>query len=354
MYCTKCGGVLDNIKNSCPSCGNDHGGPGPASHARSLTRGSLPSAPRWVVGLLLAAITALLLAVGVARHRSAARTSTDAYPARTEAGAPTITAETKGPTPAAAVAAPELKIGNLLLKARRNTDAILGRPKPEDIADCDPGDRGYAYPDDSYVCTHNGNVILLSYRVKSAVSGPDDLLRAVGLQASVGAIPLFATTSGWLHKRGNPLSLGDKLIPKVIVFLGQGPPTIVVDMSGWQAIQTKTVPKPSGLAPSGKGSENRSDATISLGEIVRVMNKAATAIYGKTFILRYEGGPFGTVEVNPGLWETLTPLQQEAFGTRLAEAFGRTGQINCRVKVYGIEVGRVSPSLLGGYQYKPR
>ena len=144
----------------------------------------------------------------------------------------------------AAAAAPELEIGNLLLKARRNTDAILGRPKPEDIADCDPGDRGYAYPDDSYVCTHNGNVILLSYRVKAAVSGPDDVLRAVGLQASVSAIPLFATTSVWLHKRGNPLSLSGTLIPSVIVFLGKGPPTVAVDMSGWQAIQTQTVRKP--------------------------------------------------------------------------------------------------------------
>lgn len=48
-----------------------------------------------------------------------------------------------------------------------------------------------------------------------------------------------------LHKRGNPLSLGlgDRVIPRVIVFLGKGPPTVVVDMSGWQAIQTKTVPK---------------------------------------------------------------------------------------------------------------
>jgi hypothetical protein len=197
------------------------------------------------VGLLLAAITALLLAVGVARHRSAAPTSNDTYPAHTEAGAPRATAERRGSTPMAAAAAPELEIGNLLLKARRNTDAILGRPKSEDIADCDPGDRGYAYPDDSYVCTHSGNVILLSYRVKAAVSSPDGVLRAVGLQASVGAIPLFATTSGWLHKRGNALSLSGTLIPSVIVFLGKGPPTVVIDMSGWQAIQTKAEPKPS-------------------------------------------------------------------------------------------------------------
>ena len=244
MYCTKCGGVLDDIKNSGPSCGNDPAGPGPANHARSLTRSSLPSGPRWVVGLLPAAITALLLAVGVAKYRSAAPTSNDTYPARTEAGAPATTAERRGSTRMAAAAAPELEIGNLLLKARRNTDAILGRPKPEDIADCDPGDRGYAYPDDSYVCTHNGNVILLSYRVKAAVSGPDDVLRAVGLQASVSAIPLFATTSVWLHKRGNPLSLSGTLIPSVIVFLGKGPPTVAVDMSGWQAIQTQTVRKP--------------------------------------------------------------------------------------------------------------
>jgi len=110
----------------------------------------------------------------------------------------------------------------------------------------------------------------------------------------------------------------------------------------------------SGSATTSKGSENRADATISLGEIVRAMNEAATASHGKNFILRYEGGPFATVEVNPELWETLTPLQQKAVGTRLAEAFGRTGQINCRVKVYGIEVGHMSWSLLGGYQYEPR
>jgi hypothetical protein len=125
-------------------------------------------------------------------------------------------------------------------------------------------------------------------------------------------------------------------------------------MSGWQAIQTKAEPKPSGVANTRIAPENRADATISLDEIVRVMNKAAIAIYGKKFILWYEGGPFSAVELNPGLWETLTPLQQEAFGTRLAEGFSQTGQINCRVKVYGIEVGRVSPSLLGGYQYQPR
>lgn len=320
-----------------------------------MARRSLPSAARWIVGLLLVATTALLVVVGIDKQqRSAALSSLEADLARTEPGAPTTTAETGRSTPATVVPAPELEIGNLLLKARQNTDAILGRPKSEDIADCEPGDRGYAYSDESYVCTHNGNVILLSYRVKAPVSGPDDALRAVGLRVSVSGIPLFAATSIWAHERGNPLSLGDRLIPKVIVFLGKGPPTVVVDMSGWQAIQTKTVTNPSGLATTSKESENRADATISLGEIVRVMNEAATTTYGKKFILRYEGGPFATVEVNPGLWETLTPLQQKAIGTRLAEAFGRTGQINCRVKVYGIEVGHVSASVFGGYQYEPR
>ena len=169
--------------------------------------------------------------------------ATDAQSARVEPSAPTTTAATEGSSPAPVIAVPELGIGNLLLKPRRNTDAILGTPKSEDIADFYPGDRGYAYPDDSYVCTHNSNVILLSYRVKAAVSGPDDVLRAVGLQASVSAIPLFATTSVWLHKRGNPLSLSGTLIPSVIVMCCGGPPTVVVDMSGWQAIQTKKVPK---------------------------------------------------------------------------------------------------------------
>ncbi|MEX2262342.1 MAG: cytochrome c maturation protein CcmE [Bryobacteraceae bacterium] len=113
-------------------------------------------------------------------------------------------------------------------------------------------------------------------------------------------------------------------------------------------------PPNTGRARTSEEPENLADATISLGEIVRTMNEAATASYGKKFIVRYEGGLFATVEVNPELWEGLTPLQQKAVGTRLAQAFGRTGQINCRVKVYGIEVGHVRPSLWGGYQYEPR
>ena len=245
MHCTNCGGVLDNLTDACPGCGKDPGGPARPSHAPSTARRSLPLAPRWIVGLLLAATTAVLVVVGVTKHRNGARASADAHPTRTDAGAPTTTVEPKGSTPAALAAAPELEIGDLLLKPRRNTDAILGRPKSEDITDCEAGDRGYAYSDESYVCTHNGNVILLSYRVKASVSAPEDALRAVGLRASVSAISLFATTYVWLHKRGNPLSLSATLIPSVTVFLGKGPSTVAVDMSGWQAIQTRTVPKPS-------------------------------------------------------------------------------------------------------------
>jgi hypothetical protein len=79
-------------------------------------------------------------------------------------------------------------------------------------------------------------------------------------------------------------------------------------------------------------------ATVSLRQIVNAVNQEFMSSYGKKFFLRYEDATFAFVEVNPELWEILTPLEQKAIGANFAQAFGRTGHVNCRVKVNGIEV----------------
>jgi len=85
------------------------------------------------------------------------------------------------------------------------------------------------------------------------------------------------------------------------------------------------------------------------------MMNEAPALHGKKFIISYDdNGPFASIDLNPALWEMLTPLQQQAFGTSFAKAFGGTGKVNCRIKVYGVEVGHVSRSLLEGWTYEPR
>lgn len=116
----------------------------------------------------------------------------------------------------------------------------------------------------------------------------------------------------------------------------------------------RTPPSSSSPTASQETGQRHAEATVPLSQIVNAMNQATMSNYGKRFVLRYEDGPFATVEVNPELWEILTPLQQKAIGTNFAEAFGRTGQVNCRVKVYGIEVGHISRSVFGGWKYEPR
>ena len=94
--------------------------------------------------------------------------------------------------------------------------------------------------------------------------------------------------------------------------------------------------------------------SVSLGQIVKTMN-SAPPLHGKKFIISFDdSGPFTSIDLNPALWEALTPLQQKAFGTSFAKAFGGTGKINCRIKVYGIEVGHVNASLLDGWTYEAR
>jgi hypothetical protein len=100
--------------------------------------------------------------------------------------------------------------------------------------------------------------------------------------------------------------------------------------------------------------KERTKGTISLSQIVANVNKATMAQSGMKFIVNYEDGPFAVIEVNPPLWEALSPPQQRAMGTNFATLFGATGGINCRVKVYGVEVGHVSTSILGGWQYETR
>jgi len=94
--------------------------------------------------------------------------------------------------------------------------------------------------------------------------------------------------------------------------------------------------------------------TVSLGDIVSEMNQITERTAGKELILSYEAGRFATIEINPEVWESFTPLQQKAVGTRFATLFGRTGGMSCRVQVYGLEVGHVSMSFLSGMQYEPK
>lgn len=105
---------------------------------------------------------------------------------------------------------------------------------------------------------------------------------------------------------------------------------------------------------SDESAQVRPEDKISLSQIVTGLNQVDFAgRNGRKLILRFEDGPFATVELNPQMWGLLTPLQQKAVGTGFAKAFGRTGGINCRFKVYGIEVGRVSLSFWGEWQYEP-
>src|SRR3954470_21797079 len=141
-------------------------------------------------------------------------------------------AKSGAPTKAMDRVVPELELGSLLLKNRHYAHAVLGSPHPENIADCETTDLGYAYSDDSYVCTHNGSVTALSYKIKSSINNPDHALRAVGLQASVGGIQVLATSYVWLQSRGNPISMNGTLIPSVSVILARGHANVFVDMFG--------------------------------------------------------------------------------------------------------------------------
>ena len=93
----------------------------------------------------------------------------------------------------------------------------------------------------------------------------------------------------------------------------------------------------------------------SLGEIVATINAASMSQSGQKFIVNYKNGPFAVIEVNPALWDTLSPRSQNAIGTRFANLFGAAGGgVNCRVMVDGVEVGHVSASVFGGWQYDPK
>ncbi|MBI3698314.1 MAG: zinc ribbon domain-containing protein [Acidobacteria bacterium] len=251
MFCNQCGNRLQDDARFCDSCGfqvlaaNAHTGTGlppPTAAAPSHTRRALKT------GIIAAAVAIFAIVATLAkRHSDSPRLppqmQTNSRPERSEPVKSATTTEAVGTTSAPPVTERELNIASILLKPRRNADVILGRARSDEVADCEPGDRGYVYSDESYICVHDGNVILLSYRVKAPVSNPTDALRAVGLQPSVSSIPLGTVAYLWLHQRGNALFVSGKLIPAVRVFMGKQP-TVVVDMLGWQAIQTKTVPKP--------------------------------------------------------------------------------------------------------------
>jgi hypothetical protein len=137
-------------------------------------------------------------------------------------------------------AKPELSVRDFLLQDRHRLDLVKGAPMSVDPREnCISGEREYAYRDDTYVCVKNGIITLLGYNIQSSISSPSNALRAVGLEQSSEPIHVGSRTDVWMFERGNPLTVGDRSIPRVTL-IGA---FIEIDMHGWEKIQRKSLPQ---------------------------------------------------------------------------------------------------------------
>jgi hypothetical protein len=268
-----------------------------------------------------------------------------------EAQAPASSMNASSAIPAPATIPPEIRIADFMLQPRSKVEVVLGKAIRQ--GECqDTTGQQYEYSDDSYLCVDHGRVILLSYTLHAKPSTGNDALDAVGLHTTIQPFaPYGRSLNVWSAERGNPLIVGTRYAHQVTAIIGQVN-SVQVDMTG--ATETHGTSKNSSevIKPEETTKES-ANGTVSLGQIVAAINQGFMSQYGTKLILDYKDGRFAAIEMNPKLWERLTPLQQKAVGMNFAKSFSGTGGINCHVQVYGVEVGLVSPSVFGGWQYEP-
>ncbi len=135
----------------------------------------------------------------------------------------------------------ELDVKRFVLKERRELDLVEGPPSPVAPENCASGEREYAYKNDTYVCVKRGIVTFLGYNIQGTVAGPLEALTAVGLEQSADPIRAGPIAYVWMYEGGNPLAIGDRLIPTVRLIMGERK-VVEIDMHGWERIQGKRIP----------------------------------------------------------------------------------------------------------------
>jgi hypothetical protein len=104
-------------------------------------------------------------------------------------------------------------------------------------------------------------------------------------------------------------------------------------------------------------SSTTSEATYSLIDVNRLNELQSTMTYnGKQFIKSYniDGGSV-YLKLSANLWNSLSTYQQRQICDSLAatDVWKKTGVINAWLSVGSTEIGRIKPTLSGGFEFSP-